>query len=257
MHLFHSRLATLSLLAALTFSSSCQRASYVAKPVLPPVTAQPVGNTLPDDPTALATIVPYRQRVTEQMTAVIGTAPVALLKNSGESPLANFVADLQRSRASRELGQTIDLGVMTNGGLRAPLPAGQVTLGAVFELMPFENELVVLDAPAEVVQQLFDYGARVKMAFSGATYAVNPSGKATNIRINSQPFNPAQSRLYTIAISDYLAGGGDNMVFLKAIKPRGTGVLLRNAIADQIRELTKQGKLVEAKVENRVKSSNN
>jgi 2',3'-cyclic-nucleotide 2'-phosphodiesterase (5'-nucleotidase family) len=255
MHLFHSRFAALSLLAALAFSSACQRASYVAKPSLLPVTAQPVSKTLADDPTAVATIAPYQQRVTEQMTAVIGTAPVAMLKNSGESPLANFVADLQRSRASRELSQPIDLGVMSNGGLRAPLPAGSVTLGSVFELMPFENELVVLDAPTAVVQQLFDYGARVKMAFSGATYAVDASGKATNIRIGNQPFNPAQDRLYTIAISDYLAGGGDQMTFFKSIKPRGTGVLLRNAIADQIRELTKQGKPVEAKVEGRVKSN--
>ncbi len=252
MHLFHPRLAVLSLFAALAFASACQRAGYVAKPVLQPVTAQPVGNTLPDDSTAVATIAPYRQRVTEQMTAVIGTAPTALLKNPGESPLANFVADLQRSRASRELGQPVDLGVMTNGGLRAPLPAGQVTLGSVFELMPFENELVVLDAPTEVVQQLFDYGARVKMAFSGATYSVGPTGKATNIRINGRPFNPAQNHLYTIAISDYLAGGGDQLTFFKAIKPRSTGVLLRNAIADHIRELTKQGKPVEAKVEGRV-----
>ncbi|UOQ65317.1 5'-nucleotidase C-terminal domain-containing protein [Hymenobacter volaticus] len=255
MHFLHSRTAALSLLAALALSSGCQRAAYVAKPTLQPVTAQPVGKTLADDPTALATIAPYRQRVTEQMTAVIGTAPSALVKSNGESPLANFVADLQRTRASRELGQPIDLGVMSNGGLRAPLPAGQVTLGSVFELMPFENELVVLDASAAVVQQLFDYGARVKMAFSGATYTVGPDGKATDIRIGNQPFNLTQSRVYTIAISDYLAGGGDNMVFFKSIKPRGTGVLLRNAIADQIRELTKQGKPVEAKVEGRVKSS--
>ncbi|WP_375435693.1 5'-nucleotidase C-terminal domain-containing protein, partial [uncultured Hymenobacter sp.] len=197
MHLFHSRFATLSLLAAFAFAAGCQRTAYVAKPTLQPVTAQPVGKTLADDPTATATIAPYRQRVTEQMTAVIGTAPSALVKSPGESPLANFVADLQRSRASRELGKPIDLGVMTNGGLRAPLPAGQVTLGSVFELMPFENELVVLDAPAAVVQQLFDYGARVKMAFSGATYAVGPDGKASNISIGNSPFNPTQDRLYT------------------------------------------------------------
>jgi 2',3'-cyclic-nucleotide 2'-phosphodiesterase (5'-nucleotidase family) len=253
MHLFRFRFAKLGLLAVVAVLSACQRGGYVAKPTLAPVTLQPVGKTLPDDPTAATTIAPYRQRINEQMTAVLGTAPVALTKNSGESPLANFVADLQRSRAARELGQTIDLGVMSNGGLRAPLPAGAVTLGSVFELMPFENELVVLDASADVVQQLFDYGARGKMAFSGATYTVGSDNKATNIRIGGQPFNPTQNRLYTIAISDYLAGGGDQMTFFKPLKPRSTGVLLRTAIADHIRELTKLGQPVEAKVEGRVK----
>ena len=59
--------------------------------------------------------------------------------------------------------------------------------------------------------------------------------------IGGQPFNPAQDRLYTIAISDYLAGGGDQLTFFKALKPRGTGVLLRTAIIDHIRDLTKAG----------------
>ena len=253
---FSSRFAGLSLLAAVALSAAaCQRGSYVARPALQPATTQPVGPALPDDPATVALLAPYRQRVNEQMRAVIGTAPVALLKNPGESPLANFVADLQRSRASRALGQPVALGVMTNGGLRAPLPAGPVTLGAVFELMPFENELVVLDAPAAVVQQLFEFGARVKMAFSGATYAVGPAGQPTDIRIGGQPFDPAADRRYLVAISDYLAGGGDQMTFLKALKPRSTGVLLRTAIADHIRELTAAGQPVEARVENRVRTN--
>jgi 2',3'-cyclic-nucleotide 2'-phosphodiesterase (5'-nucleotidase family) len=246
-------MVTLSLLAAVAFSSACQRGGYVAKPQLAPVTAQPVGKDLSDDAAALATIAPYRQRVTEQMATVLGTAPAAITKNPGESPLANFVADLQRTRASREIGQPVDLGLMTNGGLRSPLPAGPITMGSVFELMPFENELVVLEVPAEVVQQLFSYAARVKMAVSGATYTATPDGKATDIRIGGQLFNPAQDRLYTIAISDYLAGGGDQLSFFKPIKPRGTGILLRNAITEHIQELTKAGKPVEAKVEGRVK----
>ncbi|GAA3999788.1 hypothetical protein GCM10022408_08480 [Hymenobacter fastidiosus] len=251
MHFLRSRFATFSLLAVLSLSSACQRASYVAKPRLAPVTAQPVGKALPDNAQAAATIGPYRRQVTEQMTTVLGTAPVAITKNPGESPLANFVADLQRVRASQVLGQPVDIGVMTNGGLRAGLPAGAITLGSVFELMPFENELVVLDMPGPVAQQLFDYAARVKMALSNVTYSVSADGKPTSILIGGQPFDPAKT--YTIAISDYLAGGGDQMTFFKPLQPRSTGILLRNAIADHIRTLTKQGKPVEAKVEGRVR----
>jgi 2',3'-cyclic-nucleotide 2'-phosphodiesterase (5'-nucleotidase family) len=250
MHFLRSRITGLGLLLAISLTPACQRA-YVAKPTLTPATAQPVGQTLPPDPKIAALIEPYQQKVTRQMTEVIGTAPVAINKNSGESPLANFVADIQRQRAAAVTGKPINVGVMTNGGLRANIPAGPLTLGGIFELMPFENELVILDAPGPVMQQLFDYSARIKMALSGATYSVSADGKPTNILIGDKPFNPNQT--YTIAISDYLAGGGDNMVFFKTIKPRGTGVLLRNAIADHIRQLTKEGKPVEAKVEGRVK----
>ncbi|TGE23157.1 hypothetical protein E5K02_21585 [Hymenobacter metallicola] len=239
------------MLTATFLVSACQRGGYQATPQLAPVTAQPVSKTQPEDPKAAATIEPYRQRVTQQMNEVLGVAPVAITKNNGESPLANFVADLQRERASAVLKQPVDVGVMTNGGLRASLPAGPITMGSAFELMPFENELVVLDTPGPVMQDMLNYAARIKMALSNVTYTVGADNKPTNVLIGGKPFDPA--RTYTIAISDYLAGGGDQMVFFKSIKPRSTGVLLRSAIVDHIRGLTKAGKPVEAKVEGRVK----
>ena len=241
--------------AALVFAAAagCQRGTYQPAAHFAPVTSQPVGKTQADDPAVAALIRPYHDKVAAEMQAVLGTAPVALTKQAGESPLANFVADLQRQRAAEVLHEPIPLGVMTNGGLRAGLPAGPVTLGSVFELMPFENELVVLDAPAAVVQQLFDYAAHLKMAVSGATYTATAEGHARGIRIGGQPFNPAQAKPYAIAISDYLAGGGDDLVFFKTIAPRHTGVLLRSAIADHIRDLTKAGQPVTAQVEGRVK----
>jgi 2',3'-cyclic-nucleotide 2'-phosphodiesterase (5'-nucleotidase family) len=178
-------------------------------------------------------------------------APVALSKNAGENLIVNFVADLQRTAAARVLHEPIALGVMTNGGMRAPLPAGPITLGNVFELMPFENELVVVDAPGPVVQQLFNYAAPVRMAVSGATYTVDAEKRPQNILIGGQPFDPAKT--YPIAISDYLAGGGDNMPFLRGVPARDTGLLLRAAIADHIRALTKAGLPVTAKIEGRVR----
>ncbi|MBF9238257.1 5'-nucleotidase C-terminal domain-containing protein [Hymenobacter sp. BT683] len=242
-----------SVLVVVAVATSCQRAAYAPTARFAPATSQPIGKTQAEDPAVAAIIAPYHDKVTSQMQEVLGTAPVALVKTPGESPLANFVADLQRVRASQVLGETVPLGVMTNGGLRAGLAAGPVTLGSVFELMPFENELVVLDAPGPVVQQLFEFAARIKMAVSGATYAVTFDGLPKDIRIGNQPFDPNQNRTWPIAISDYLASGGDNMTFFKAIEPRHTNVLLRNAIADHVRSLTKAGQPVTAKVEGRVK----
>ncbi len=238
---------------ALAAAAGCQRGAYQPTSHFAPVTSQPVAKTQAEDAAVAALIRPYHDKVTAEMQVVLGTAPEALTKKPGESPLANFVADLQRQRAADVLHEAVPLSVMTNGGLRAGLPAGPVTLGSVFELMPFENELVVLDAPGAVVQQLFDYAAHLKMAVSGATYTATADGHAQDIRIGGQPFDPAQAKSYAIAISDYLAGGGDNMVFFKAIAPRHTGLLLRTAIADHIRDLTKAGKPVTAQVEGRVK----
>ncbi|GAA4375552.1 5'-nucleotidase [Hymenobacter koreensis] len=243
------RRLALGLVVGASSLSACQRAGY--QPTLGTTVAETVGGTQPIDPQAEAVIVPYRERVQQQMSEVIGTAPVALRKNQGESPLANFVADVVRVRAGEVLGQPVDLGIMPNGSLRSELPAGNITVGSVFELMPFENEVVVLDLSGPLVQQMFDYAAAIKMAFSGATYT-SVNGKATDILIGGKPLDPA--RTYTIAISDYHAGGGDRLDFLKPLTPRKTGVLVRTAVNDHIRALTKAGKTVEAKVEGRVKS---
>ncbi len=242
----------LPVLALLLTLPACQRAAYVPTAHLPPVTSQPVGKAMPDDATVAALIKPYHDKVTAQMSEVLGTSPAGIPKGPGESPLLNFVGDLQRAGASRALGQPVDLSVATTGGLRAALPAGPITLGAVFELMPFENELVVLDASGETVQQLFAFAAKLKMPISGATYAIGADGQPTDIRVGGQPFDPAAPRRYTIATSDYLAGGGDNLAFFRPLAPRHTGLLLRNVIADHIRSLSKAGLPVEGKVEGRV-----
>ena len=231
---------------------ACQRGPLVATARLAPSTSQPVGSALTPDAGAAAYIQPYHEQVARQMQQVIGTAPVALGKNPGENAIVDFVADLQRTAASQYFkGEPIALGVMTNGGMRNALPAGPVTLGNVFELMPFENELVVLDAPGAVVQQLFDYAAPVRMAISGATYAVGPDKKPQDIRIGGQPLDPAKT--YSIALSDYLAGGGDHLDFLQASRLRHTGLLLRTAIVDHIKALTAAGQPVVAPAGGRVK----
>lgn len=251
MRTLRSSITALSLLTAVAFAPACQRAVYQPQARLAPVTAQPVSPAIPFDAQAVATIAPYREKVVSQMTTVLGNAPVALTKQSGESLLSNFVGDLQRMEAEKALGRPIPLGVVTNGGLRAPIPAGPVTVGTVFELMPFENQLVVLDAPGAVVQQLFDFAARTKMPVSGATFTITPEGKPDAILIGDQPFDA--TRNYAIAISDYLAGGGDAMAFFKPLKPEATGVLLRNAIMSYIKAQTAQGKPVQAAIEGRIR----
>ena len=238
-------------LAALLLASACQRGPLQATARLAPVTSQPVGAAIAPDAGAANYIRPFHDQVEKQMNEVIGTAPVALTKNPGENPLVNFVADLQRSSAATAIGHPVDLSVMTNGGMRTALPAGNITLGNVFELMPFENELLVLDAPGPVVQQLFNFAAPIRMAISGATYTAGPDKLAHDIRIGGQPFDPA--RTYSLAISDYLAGGGDHMDFLKAAALHHTGLLLRTVIVNHIKALTAAGQPVAAQVEGRVK----
>ncbi|WP_207435661.1 5'-nucleotidase C-terminal domain-containing protein [Sabulibacter ruber] len=212
----------------------------------------PVTTQITPDPTAESTITPYRTRVDQTMNQVIGQAPVALEKGGPESILGNFVADLTRTQTMAAYGKPIDMGGMTEGGLRNPIDQGPVTVGDVFELMPFENEMLVLTLSGATVQEMFDFAARTKiLTVANTTYTIRDN-KPENITIGGKPFDP--SKTYTLAISDYLANGGDNMGFLKnALKTEKVGLLARDAIMNEIKQLTAQGKPVTAQRDGRVK----
>jgi len=229
---------------------ACQPLAWQASPILAN-TDLPVDSTVTADPQTESIIAPYRQQVTEKMSEVVGFAPVELRKGDFESPLGNFVVDLQMAQSQPLYGKPINLSLTTNGGLRQPLPKGEINVGDVFELMPFENELVVLTLDGSTVQELFDYAVEKKWApIGGATYTVK-NGKPTEIKIGGELFDPAQS--YTLVTSDYLAGGGDDLNMLKkATKTEKVGLLLRDAILQQIRQLAAAGQPVTANTATRV-----
>ncbi|MCC9137883.1 5'-nucleotidase C-terminal domain-containing protein [Pontibacter silvestris] len=228
---------------------SCQR-SWQASPSLAQ-TDVPVDKTIVADPQVEQQIAPYREQVTAKMNEIIGNAPVELKAADYQSPLGNFVVDLMLEEARPLYKGHIDMATTTNGGLRVPIPLGQVSVGSIFELMPFENELVVLALDGQAVQEFFDIAAEAKYApIANATYKVK-DGKAIDIRIGGQSFDPVKN--YTIVTSDYLAGGGDNLnVFKRAIKSEKVGLMMRDAIIQHIRQLTAKGLPVGADTANRV-----
>ncbi|PIQ20400.1 MAG: hypothetical protein COW65_15225 [Cytophagales bacterium CG18_big_fil_WC_8_21_14_2_50_42_9] len=243
----------LQILPVFILLSSCQKAWYpVAQ--LPPETDIKLTDAIPQDATAEATIVPYRQQVDDKMNEVIGTATQEMNGRGGglETTLGNFVADLQREQAAAISGKPVDMGLMTTGGLRAILPQGNIKVGDVFEVMPFENELLVLTLSGATTKKLFAFAAARKIvSLSNATYAIQKD-QPVNILVGGKPLDV--NRTYTVAISDYLANGGDDMVFLKeATRSDKVGILLRDAIIKQIRQLTAQNKPVDARIEGRVK----
>lgn len=249
LHLFRQYLTRLALALLLV---SCQK-KWFPTAQLPPDTDLKVSPGISKDTVADATIAPYRQQVEARMNEVIGTAPEELWgRGAIETPLGNFVSDLQREQAAALTGKPVDIGLITSGGLRTIIPKGNIKVGDVFEVMPFENELLILTLSGATMRKLFQFAADKKIVSLANVSYIIQNGKAGNILIGGQPFNLQQT--YTVAVSDYLANGGDDMVFLKeAVKTEKVGILLRDAIIKQIRQLTTQNKPVQARIEGRVK----
>lgn len=210
-----------------------------------------VDSTFTADPEMAALIAPYKKQISEEMNEIIGYAAKELTEGPVESTLGNFVADLTEEKTEQYTGMEVDMGAITMGGLRIPVPEGPVRLRDVYELMPFENYILVLELSGEQTRGLFEYAARTKdIAISGSKL-VAEKGKPVLVEINGQPFNPAKT--YTLAISDYLANGGDNMTFLKEAKRLAvTDVKLRDIIIEKFKELHARGQKADAAIEGRM-----
>ena len=103
---------------------------------------------------------PFMNVLEKDMVRVISFSTIEMEKGKPESTLTNFLADLLleegRKEANRRGINEPDISYFNYGGIRTSLPKGEITVGKVFELMPFENEMVLLALNGKQVQEFCD-----------------------------------------------------------------------------------------------------
>ncbi|MDH3649292.1 MAG: 5'-nucleotidase C-terminal domain-containing protein [Saprospiraceae bacterium] len=201
-------------------------------------------------------ITPYKASLDMEMNEVIGHAAKEMIKDRPESTLSNWVADAVLDYAEHFTGRNFDIGMSNYGGLRiSSLPAGAITRGKVYELMPFDNYLVVLTLDGEILRKLF-----VRIADSGGwpisrgVQLVIKDDLPWEILLDDKPID--DKRLYTVVISDYVANGGNGCDFLKDQQQEDLGVLFRDALIEIVKWHEARGEKVQAKVEGRITMAN-
>jgi 5'-nucleotidase len=169
------------------------------------------GEIVKPDARVATVLDPYLRRVAAKRDQKVGIATAAAFGRvySGESPLGNLLADALRRSAGA------DVAIMNSGGIRAELPAGDLTYGDVFAVTPFDNypTLVVLTG-AQIVELLrhTSTGQRGIMQVSGLRYTFDASKKGLDRFVSAtledgSPIDP--EKLYTVIMPDFVAGGGD------------------------------------------------
>jgi 2',3'-cyclic-nucleotide 2'-phosphodiesterase (5'-nucleotidase family) len=190
------------------------------------------------DSAMLQTILPYKRKMEALMNEVIGITVTNLEKEQPEGTLNNLMTDACIDYATYTAGKPANIAFLNYGGIRIPrISAGDITRGKIFELMPFDNQLVWLRISGSAVSELIQLSAQSNgWPMSGVKMKI-VNGKAEQILINGQPLDTAIS--YSIITSDYLAGGGDKTFMLtNPIERVDFGYLLRDAIIDYVRKQT-------------------
>jgi 2',3'-cyclic-nucleotide 2'-phosphodiesterase (5'-nucleotidase family) len=199
-------------------------------------------------------IAPYKVEMESKMNKVIGHSNQSLTNYSPESPLGNFVADVVFESALNfsETNEAVSLEELNTicllnfGGLRAPINEGDISIRNIYELMPFDNEVVIVSLSPNQVKEMLNYlFMKNGQPISNGQIVLSADSKKLVIGGEAYDFE----KNINIITSDYLAKGGDKMSFLKSGKMIQTGILMRDALLNYVVD---KNELPEFKVENRV-----
>ncbi len=213
-----------------------------------------VNNSVHADENIKSYFKPYKDSLDKIMKVPLAELEEDLAKKIPESTLGNFMVDMLKVKTEEYYGQKIDVAILNYGGIRVPsLTKGTLMVEHAYLLMPFDNYLTVQILTG---QQLIDFCDSMAMKkgwpISGMSFQIK-NDKAVNILVNKEPI--ILIKKYNIALSDYLANGGDGMTFLKSIPQLQTGKLFRDAIIEYWSEQTKAGKKINAQLENRISNA--
>ncbi|NUN12454.1 MAG: bifunctional metallophosphatase/5'-nucleotidase [Myxococcales bacterium] len=183
---------------------------------------------------------------------IVGCSDEVLNRNrTTESPLGNVVAD-----ALHHAFPDVDIAIQNSGGLRADLPKGKIRRRHVADVMPFDNQTVLLEMTGHQIKTMLrigSSGAHGVLQVSGVRYAFDPA-KTTGSDLNGDskieeweldklchvvtddgaPID--ENHTYRVVVSDFLLDGGDHLApAMTGAKVVERGGLVREIIAQYFR----------------------
>ena len=183
----------------------------------------------------LAQLKPVTEALEKEMNVQIGYAPQDLWVGAPECPMLNWATDALWEAAKKAYDGRVDIAIVNMGGMRCSWPAGPITKGHVFELMPFDNRLVVLTLKGEDVIALCESFARYGGQGVAGMRVTVIDNKLADVTVGGKPVK--QYANYTVATSDYLAGGTDHMDALtKYVDYWNSDLLIRDLYLEAVRE---------------------
>ena len=197
-----------------------------------------IGNEVKQDSSIIQLFTPYKKKMTNEITKSLSFSPKILERTDGnlQSTLGNLVADLSYEKANElfknKTGKTVDFSMSNYGGIRAAIMKGDVTVSNAFELMPFDNTIVVVELNYDKIKALFNYFVAKKRAHPlSKNIQLTIKNDSYNVLINGKAIK--KDKTYFVATSNYLQKGGDGMIFFS--EPESlfdSNFLIRDAIVD-------------------------
>lgn len=171
------------------------------------------------DPEITAVIKPHQDRTEAEMKRVIGQTATSLGRGGPEANLVgNLVTDAMRTYFEA------DFSFQNLGGLRADMPAGDITAQDVFAVLPFGNELVEVRMDGRTLRRIIERkvaGRSGGICISGVRMSFDTArpdyDRVVLLEIGGKPWDP--DRIYKVICTNFLMEGNSGLEFLAAIPP--------------------------------------
>ncbi|TET04901.1 MAG: LysM peptidoglycan-binding domain-containing protein [Candidatus Atribacteria bacterium] len=194
-------------------------------------------DTLKDDANMLAVYGKYEDDLNPVLGKVLGKTTVDLDHDryAGPSLLGEWACEIMQDKAGVQIAMT------NGGGLRVPVPAGEITAGKLYEVMPFDNTLYTMKLSGADVKANIEHGIMNEdigwIQISGVRVTYNSGAEAGN-RITSMVLEDGtvveMDKYYTVVTNDFMFTGGDNYNFENAKDGLDTFIPIRDAMMDAV-----------------------
>jgi len=194
-------------------------------------------DTLNDDANMSAIYEKYNIEMEPILGKVLGKTSVALDHDryAGPSLLGEWACDIMRDKAE------VQIAITNGGGLRTDIPAGEITAGKLYEVMPFDNTLYTMKLSGADLKANIEHGILNEdigwVQISGVRAVYNPEAEAGS-RIASMVLEDGtpveMDGYYTVVTNDFMFTGGDNYNFENAKDGLNTFIPIRDAMMDSV-----------------------
>jgi 2',3'-cyclic-nucleotide 2'-phosphodiesterase/3'-nucleotidase len=221
--------------AKLTFVFDENNKLVSAEPSLDNLYERP--DTLKDDANTLAIYMKYEEELGPVLGKILGKATVALDHDryTGPSLLGEWTCEIMKDKVGVQIAMT------NGGGLRVPIPAGDITAGILYEVMPFDNTLYTMKLSGADVKANIEHGIMNEdigwVQIAGVRVTYDPKAEAGN-RITSMSLEDGtpmeMDKYYTVVTNDFMATNGDKYNFDNALDKLDTFIPVRDAMMDAV-----------------------
>ncbi len=166
-------------------------------------------------------IKPYRENVNRNLDSVLAYSVDTYSKSDGKynTAIGNMMADAVYEESNpifnSRTGENIDFVLLNHGGIRGIISKGNITTRTAYDVMPFDNAIVVVKLKGAQVKELLDYLSKAKRAHPISRLKIvldrNENFKYASVSDTLVDYN----KVYNVATNDYLYNGGDRMDFFK------------------------------------------